>query len=50
MANYYIKGKKIYANIGALTNEELQIVVNYKSLGYTLIEASKRGKSKKEML
>lgn len=50
MANYYIKGKKIYANIEALTNEELQIVVNYKSLGYTLIEESKRGKSKKEML
>ena len=51
MANYKIEEKKIIADIGKLTSDELKAVQNYVALGYTLVEKPKaKAKTKAEIL
>ena len=51
--NYTVskKNKKIFADVGKLTEEEINIVKNYTSLGYELVNKElKKGVSKEQML
>ena len=49
MANYKLEGKKVIANVAALSEKELKAVKNYLALGYVLEEYKKEKKEPQEL-